>query len=211
MTRFRALAPIAFAALLAGGLACATPKEDAVREVHSSAIGYRVAIPSDWTLVDREILPLLTEASEGAGVDPAMLASVRASVESGDMEFLFLATGTPAFRDNVNVLRTPGALPPSQAAVPLTCAMALRQLSDALRAPVALRRCELQQVGGKRAFFLDWNDPAQKTRSLQYLFPRTPSTLLIVTGAFSEETAETNGERLRAFVESMEIDAGSAP
>jgi hypothetical protein len=208
------LVPIAFAALLAGALACATPKEDATREVHSSAIGYRVAIPSDWTLVDREMLPLLTEASEGAGVetvDPAMLASVRASVESGDMEFLFLATGTPAFRDNVNVLRTPGALPPSQAAVPLTCAMTLRQLSDALRAPVALRRCELQQVGGKRAFFLDWNNPVQKTRSLQYLFPRTPSTLLIVTGAFSEETAETNGERLRAFVESMEIDAGSAP
>lgn len=211
MTRFRAFVPIAFAASLAGALACATPNEDAARQAHSSALGYRVAIPADWTLVDRESLgQLLDESIEGAGtgsIDPAALAAVRTNVESGDMEFLFLATGTKDFRDNVNVLRSPGTLPASPAAVPATCALAARQISEAIGITIAFRRCELERIGGKRAFFLEWSDPDRQTRALQYHFPLSPSTTLIVTGAFSEETAATNGDRLQAFVESMEIAA----
>jgi hypothetical protein len=152
-----------------------------------SSFGFTADVPSDWVVLTKQALadsPTLVDMRPEAvgNVNPELLRSLKAKVESGSIEMLFERTTSDAtFADNINVMVRRGRIPDVPGEVQQVCEAYPTKLAKFAGRTLNVLRCERRDLGRTEAFYIEYEGVVAGTVTMQYQFPRPNNELLLVT------------------------------
>lgn len=171
-----------------------------------SAFGFGISVPDVWLVLTR------SEVAENAAafmdddgdrfgsVPPAMREVVFERVAAGQLEIFYRREGiSGSFVDNVNIMTQPADLPVSEQQVDGICRVLPGEFSRVFGRPIGLDRCEMRELMGRRALYLEFDGAIPGTTTLQYQLQRRVGETLILTAT----AAKPNLARLQGEFEEM--------
>lgn len=194
--------------LAVAALTLAVPSSQA-REVRST-LGFSAEVPDDWIWLSRE------EAKQNPdffqdfetklkGFSPEIVKKIRQELEAGRVEFCFLPSGTPVFRNNINIRKQVGRHPATEQEIQKMCRELEPALVKGLGRPTTINTCESVQLPGARGVFVDWTTDGAPARTVQYQIVRSDVALVVVTGSFTPDTLAASRKAFDAFVRSIQF------
>lgn len=186
---------------------CAAAQADAYR----SNFGFSMDLSADWLIMSQQQLQngvsvLNSDNPRFIGMDSGVLRQVAEKVNNGEMEVYFhKGVGAGGFVNNVNVIRQSARIPADAAELKQTCDQLPSAFSQYFGHPISLYQCALVSVDGKSALLLEFDGALGGTRGIQYQIQKSGDTTLVVTGTFTNGTAEKERTVFAHMVTSMKF------
>jgi hypothetical protein len=174
---------------------------------YRSGFGFAISVPDVYlVLTQREVAAqsdLLLGENEASVLDsiPADLREVVLQrIMRGDLEIFYRREGLSGdFIDNVNVMRQPSPLPKSAEQVESLCSALPAEFSRVFGRPIAVDACEIRNMMGRRALYLQFDGAIVGTKTLQYQLEQAAGSTLVMTAT----AASTNLSRMLGEFEAM--------
>ena len=174
--------------ILSGGLLAALLWAlTAFAAVYQSDFGFRIELPSGWTVVNKtgvnekpEFVEAVFEAAEKnrtlLDMPEELYAKLKEKIAGGEVEYYHKTDG-PSF--SISVFQQPGTIPQSGQAAEETCRTLPGELSKLSKAPVKVYECRLTTLGNAPALYMvaDAYEPGE--RYVEYLVQKAPDHLLL--------------------------------
>lgn len=166
-------------------------------EGFQSQFGFQIDLPSHWVAITPEVVKKGTlptaEDPEMKTVDPKLLSRfIDDVVRKGNMEAYLRKSRESGggFVDNINVIRQPGAIPKSGSEIEKECPSLSAELSKLFGKHTNVYECGPRTIGGRYAFFLEFDGIDSGTRCIQYQVQWSPDTVLIFTATCKHKNLE---------------------
>jgi hypothetical protein len=178
---------------------------------YQSGFGFSAAIPADWLVLSQQQLQadqtaLNPDDPKLIGIDPGLIQKMMDKIKSGDMElYIHKGFGAGGFVNNINVIRQSSLIPGTDAELKETCDQVPGILSQYFRHPTVLYQCSLTKVAGKGAMLTEFDGALGGTHSIQYQIQKSDGATLVVTGTFTNGTAEKERVVFMHIVSSMKF------
>ena len=176
-----------------------------------SSFGFTANVPADWVVLTKQALadsPTLVDMrSETVGnVNPELLRSLKAKVESGSIEMLFDRTTSDAtFADNINVMVRRGRIPDAQDQVRQVCEAYPTKLAKFTGRNLDVVRCERRELDRTEAFYIEYEGVVAGTITMQYQIPRPNNEVLLVTATCKQASLERIRSEFEEIVRSIKF------
>ncbi len=161
----------------------------AVAAVYESDFGFRIDLPSGWTVVSKkgvkekpEFVAAVFEAADKnrtlADLPQDLYARLKEKIAGGDVEYYY-KTDSPNF--SISVFQEPGTIPQSRNDVQETCQALPVELSKLSTNPVKVYECRLSTLGNAPALYMVADAYEQGEKYVEYLIQKAPNQVLLVT------------------------------
>ena len=157
--------------------------------VYQSDFGFRIDLPSGWTVVSKtgvkekpEFVTAVFEAAEKnrtlVDMPQDLYAKLKEKIAGGEVEYYHKTDG-PSF--SISVFQEPGTIPQSSQAAQETCQAMPGELSKLSKNPVKVYECRLTTLGNSPALYMvaDAYEPGE--RYVEYLIQKAPNQVLLFT------------------------------
>ena len=175
------------------GMGLILASSDAQAGDYESSFGFSISVPEVWLVLTR------TEVAKNADlflgeespsnlqvVPPAMREAVFQRIQAGQLEIFYRQEGiVGAFVDNVNIMTQAGRLPASSEQLGHICRVLPSEFSRVFGRPVGLDACEIRELVGLRALYLQFDGAIDGTKTMQYQVARGADETLILTATAS--------------------------
>lgn len=174
-----------------------------------SSFGFTAKVPPDWVVLTKDALadsPTLVDMRpETVGnINPELLRSLKAKVESGSIEMLFDRTTSDAtFADNINVMVRRGRIPDATDRVRQVCEAYPAKLAKFAGRDLNVLRCERRELDGTDSFYIEYEGVVAGTVTMQYQIPRPNNELLLVTATCKQASVEKIRPEFEEIVRSI--------
>ena len=178
---------------------------------YRSGFGFEISVPDVWlVLTHGEVaedpsgqVEFFLEADGTSAFDmipPEMREAVLDRVQGGDLE-IFYRRGerNSSFLESVNIMRQASPLPGSREEVSLVCEILPGEFSRVFGRPIAMEACEMREIMGQRALYLQFEGAIEGTKTMQYQLEQSDDITLVLTAV----ATETNLARMLGEFESM--------
>lgn len=153
-------------------------------------------------------------ASVGSGetsvlhaIPPEMRREVFQRIQDGELEIFYRREGqSGTFIDNVNLMLQLTALPESKEQLDSVCAVLPSEFSRVFGRPVGLDSCEVRDMVGRRALYLQFDGAVAGTKTMQYQIQRAPNVTLVLTATASNANVARMLSEFEAMVSSIRFD-----
>ncbi|MEM7412191.1 MAG: hypothetical protein AAF430_18325 [Myxococcota bacterium] len=180
---------------------------------HSSAMGFAIAVPESWLILDGKQVSENPDLFAGAfagddlqAVDQNVLSAVRAQIEAGAVEFYYPDYDDGfGFRDNVSVQKSASRVPQNESQLAEICLHLSTELGKMFGRPVEVSACELRPLADAQALYIQADGAVPSTKMMQYHIQKSRSVTLIVTGTSSMASLDRLDRELGELVQSIEF------
>jgi hypothetical protein len=202
MTRCIAFATLLFFWGAAGG---------ALAEDYRSGFGFEISVPDVWLVLthgevvqdsngDVELFLGADGTSAFDLIPVEMREAVLDRVQEGDLEIFYRRTEKSSpFVESVNIMRQASPLPGSLEEITLVCEILPGEFSRVFGRPIAMEACEMREMMGQRALYLQFEGAVEGTKTMQYQLEQSDGITLVLTAI----ATETNLTRMLSEFESM--------
>ncbi len=173
---------------------------------YESGFGFGISVPDVWLVltrseVARNASAFMDEDGDRFGsVPPEMRRVVFNRVEAGELEIFYRREGSAeSFVDNVNIMTQPADLPGSAHQVEGVCRILPAEFSRVFGRPIGMDSCEMRELMGRPALYLQFDGAIPGTTTLQYQLQRRVGETLVLTAT----AARSNLARLQGEFEEM--------
>lgn len=190
-------------------------------EDYQSGFGFGISVPDVWLVltkgeVTRHSNLFLEDGSsdeselEGGNVIEAIPLEMRRTVyeriEQGEIEIFYRTEGiSGSFVDNINIMRQPVPLPASPGQLDTVCTLLPGEFSRIFGRPVSLDACEMREMIGRPALYLQFDGAIQGTTTLQYQLSRGRDTTIVLTATASKPNLARMLGEFEAMVSSIRL------
>ncbi len=175
----------------------------ATAAVYESDFGFRIDLPSGWTIVSKkgvkekpEFVTAVFEAAEKertlADLPQDLYAALKEKIAGGDVEYYYRTEG-PSF--SISVFQEPGTIPQSSKEVQDTCQALPEELSKLSTKPVKVYECRLTALGNAPALYMVADAYEQGERYVEYLIQKAPNQVLLFTATSTKRQDFTKLKR----------------
>ena len=181
-------------------------------ERYISAFGFSMEVPANWLAVTpaeiRENPQLFGQiADEVPGVDQTVINEIRQAISAGNMEIYYdLGAEVEVFADNISVTTSVGQVPRGGEELQEVCGEIQLVYRQYFEPPLHVYECRAAGVDGRSAVFVEAESPMQGARSLQYMFPKSESIMVALTGTFKEDRLEAQRRVFDGIVQSIRLE-----
>lgn len=178
---------------------------------YRSGFGFEISVPDVWlVLTQGEVVE-----SENGGIeyflepDGASIfdlipdekrEAVLDRVQEGDLEIFYRRSeANGQFLESVNIMRQASPLPGNHEEVNLVCEILPGEFSRVFGRPIAMEACEMREMLGQRALYLQFEGAVEGTKTMQYQLEQADGITLVLTAI----AIETNVTRMLSEFESM--------
>ncbi len=160
----------------------------AVAAVYESDFGFRIDLPSGWTVVSKkgvkekpEFVAAVFEAADKdrtlADLPQNLYTRLKEKIAGGDVEYYYK---TDSANFSISVFQEPGTIPqPNE--VQETCQALPQELSKLSKNPVKVYECRLTILGNAPALYMVADAYEQGENYVEYLIQKAPNEVLLVT------------------------------
>ncbi len=160
----------------------------AVAAVYESDFGFRIDLPSGWTVVSKkgvkekpEFVAAVFEAADKdrtlADLPQNLYTRLKEKIAGGDVEYYYK---TESANFSISVFQEPGTIPqPNE--VQETCQALPQELSKLSKNPVKVYECRLTILGNAPALYMVADAYEQGEKYVEYLIQKAPNEVLLVT------------------------------
>lgn len=173
---------------------------------YQSGFGFGISVPDVWLVLTRgevakNASAFMDEDGDRFGSVPdEMRRVVFARVQAGELEIFYRREGSSgSFVDNVNIMTQPADLPVSERQVAGVCRVLPGEFSRVFGRPIGMDSCEMRELMGRPALYLQFDGAIPGTTTLQYQLQRRVGETLVLTAT----AAKPNLARLQGEFEEM--------
>jgi len=173
---------------------------------YESGFGFGISVPEVWLVLTRSEVAknaaaFMDEDGDRFGsVPPEMRRVVFDRVEAGELEIFYRREGSSeSFVDNVNIMTQPADLPASEQQLAGVCRVLPGEFSRVFGRPIGIDLCEMRELIGRPALYLQFDGAIPGTTTLQYQLQRRAGETLVLTAT----AAKPNLARLLGEFEEM--------
>lgn len=190
----------------AGGLAHA--------EDYRSGFGFEISVPDVWLVlthdeVDDDVDDFLElDGANAFGLIPIETReAVIDEVQDGDLEIFYRRDKKSAqFLESVNIMRQESPLPEGTEEVSAVCEILPGEFSRVFGRPIVLEACEMREVLGQRALYLQFDGAIQGTKTMQYQLEQSAERTLVLTAIAAEDNLPRMLGEFESMVASIRLD-----
>lgn len=196
---------LATALLMTTAMATTAPAED-----YRSGFGFGISVPDVWLVLTQgevagrpDLFRGEVDKDETAvlqAIPLEMRQSVFKRIVNGDLEIFYRREGlTGSFVDNINIMRQLSPLPDDGAQLDAVCQILPGEFSRVFGRPITMDACEIRDMMGSRALYLQFDGAIQGTKTMQYQLEQKSDLTLVLTAT----SAAPNLPRMLSEFESM--------
>jgi hypothetical protein len=197
--------------------ACAVPKAKTYEsslpkaKTYESSFGFSVDIPSHWLVLTRQEIkdnPDLFDFSNESfdNMNKDVLKVIMQKVQSGGVEIWFnTLTSDIQFADNINIGKTVGKIPKTKNDLPSFSELS-SEYSKVYGMHINFYTCELREINGLNAMYLDYEVMGKEIRSLQCIIQKSNSVQIIITATCRKSTFDTIREEFNNIINSLRMN-----
>lgn len=179
----------------------------AVAGDYRSGFGFEISVPDVWLVLTHDEADHQAEfflerdgTSAFDRIPVEMREAVLDRVQDGDLEIFYRRNEKNSdFLESVNIMRQASPLPESTEEVSLVCEILPGEFSRVFGRPISLEACEMRELMGQRALYLQFEGAIEGTKTAQYQIEQTDDITLVLTAI----ATETNLARMLSEFESM--------
>jgi hypothetical protein len=175
----------------------------AIAAVYQSDFGFRLDLPSGWTIVSKkgvkekpEFVAAVFEAAEKdrtlADMPEHLYTRLKEIIAGGEVEYYY-KTDSPSF--SISVFQQPGTLPQNSEAVQETCQALPEDLSKLSKNPVRVYECRSTTMRNGPALYIVADAYEKGEKYVEYLIQKGPDQLLLFTAT---STKQQDFDKLKA-------------
>lgn len=170
---------------------------------YESSFGFAISVPDVWLVLTRAEVKDKAEQFLGedgpealATVPPETRRAVFERIRRGELEIFYRREGIAgSFVDNINIMTQPASLPTSPEQLKGLCELLPTEFSRVFHRPIAMDGCEMRELVGRPALYLQFDGAIPGTTTLQYQLEQGRGTTVVITAtAANPSLARLQGE-----------------
>lgn len=185
---------------------------------YRSGFGFEISVPDVWLVLTHGAVAedpngeveFFLEADGTSAFDmipPEMRESVLDRVQEGDLEIFYRrAERSSSFLESVNIMRQASPLPGSREEVSLVCEILPGEFSRVFGRPIAMEACEMREIMGQRALYLQFEGAIEGTKTMQYQLEQSDDITLVLTAVATESNLSRMLGEFESMVASIRLD-----
>jgi hypothetical protein len=186
----------------------------AVAGEYRSGFGFGISVPEVWLVLTQgevaqhsDIFLDVDEDSALALIPVEMRQMVFERIQRGELEIFYRREDIAgAFIDNINIMQQGSPLPTSRGQLDAVCRLLPAEFSRVFGRPIAMDRCEMRELVGKPALYLQFDGALRGTKTLQYQLGRSADRTLVITATAVVSNLTRMLSEFEAMVASIRLD-----
>ena len=187
---------------------------EAVAGEYRSGFGFGISVPEVWLVLTQgevaehaDIFLDVDENTTLAAIPIELRRVVFERIQSGELEIFYRREESAgAFIDNINIMRQGSPLPTSRAQLNAICQLLPGEFSRVFGRPIVMDSCEMRELVGKPALYLQFDGALRGTKTMQYQLEQSSDRTLVITAtAIVPNLTRMLGE-FEAMVASIRLD-----
>ena len=186
----------------------------AVAGEYRSGFGFAISVPDVWLVLTRgevaehaDIFLDVDDNTALAAIPVEMRRVVFERIQRGELEIFYRREEfAGAFIDNINIMQQGSPLPSSRARLDAVCRLLPEEFSRAFGRPIAMDRCEIRELLGSPALYLQFDGALLGTKTMQYQLEQGSDRTLVITATSVAPNLTRMLSEFEAMVASIRLD-----
>ncbi|MEE8166082.1 MAG: hypothetical protein V3T64_10975 [Myxococcota bacterium] len=186
----------------------------AVADEYRSGFGFGISVPDVWLVLTQsevaehaDIFLDVDDNSALAAIPVEMRRVVFERIQRGELEIFYRREAfAGAFVDNINIMRQGSPLPINRAQLDAVCRLLPAEFSRVFGRPISMDRCEMRELVGKPALYLQFDGALRGTKTMQYQLEQSSDRTLVITATATLPKLTRMLSEFEAMVASIRLD-----
>ena len=186
----------------------------AVAGEYRSGFGFGISVPEVWLVLTQgevaehaDIFLDVDEDSALAAIPVDVRQIVFERIRRGELEIFYRREEfAGAFIDNINIMQQGSPLPTSRVQLDAVCRLLPEEFSRVFGRPIAMDRCEMRELVGRPALYLQFDGALHGTKTMQYQLKQGSERTLVITATAAMPNLTRMLSEFEAMVASIRID-----
>jgi len=186
----------------------------AVAGEYRSGFGFGISVPEVWLVLTQgevaehaDIFLDVDEDSALAAIPVEVRRIVFERIRRGELEIFYRREKfAGAFIDNINIMQQGSPLPTGRVQIDAVCRLLPEEFSRVFGRPIVMDRCEMRELVGRPALYLQFDGALHGTKTMQYQLKQGGERTLVITATAAMPNLTRMLGEFEAMVASIRID-----